>query len=245
MNHPSRENWMAYLYGELAAGARADLEAHLRVCPECKSTVAAWRATQRELDGWMLPKRSLRNALFPPLLKWGMAAALVLGLGFGLGRVSSPGDLGKIRAALVPELRQQLQQEFEADWQAALAANPAGVTNEFRRQLRGGVEQFAANHLEASSAETQRFLTDFVQSYNATRAEDHQALLALFQEADQRRRADDASLRKALETVAVVAEGRLDNAQQEIGQLAAYTQPEPSNLEQTSNGKSTRKSKGN
>ncbi|MBU6401918.1 MAG: zf-HC2 domain-containing protein [Verrucomicrobia bacterium] len=221
MNHPDCERWMEYLYGELTPGPRAELEAHLATCPECRAHLEAWRATMRGLDRWVLPKAARGFGSIGPLVKWGVAAVLVLGLGFGLGRLSAGPDLGQVRAELLPGLRQQLQQEWAADWQAALAANPTGLTNEFRRQLRGEFQQLAAN------AQGRRWLTNFVRSYQATRAEDHQAMLALFQEVDQRRLADYARLRKDLETVAVVAEGRLDRAQQEIGQLAAYRQNEP------------------
>lgn len=246
MTHPTRENWMEYLYGEMAAETRAELDAHLDVCPECKASVDGWRTTLRHLDGWALPERR-GVGLLAPLVKWGVAAAVVLGLGFGLGRFSSPAtiDTGKIRAELLPELRQQMEQQFVADWRAALASDPAGVTNEFRRQLRASLPQAALNNLAASSAETQRLLADFVQSYNDTRAEDHRAMLALFQEADQQRRADFASLRKDLETVAVLTEGRLDSAQQEIGQLAVYAQADRASSDPANPMNPVKKSKGN
>ncbi len=37
MNHPTREEWMSYLYDELTAEEHSGLAAHLAVCPECKT----------------------------------------------------------------------------------------------------------------------------------------------------------------------------------------------------------------
>src|SRR5436309_1782787 len=37
MNHPSREEWMSYLYDELNADQSANLQAHLHTCPDCKT----------------------------------------------------------------------------------------------------------------------------------------------------------------------------------------------------------------
>src|SRR2546426_9295305 len=124
MKHPTREAWMAYLYGELAPEAQADLAAHLHVCPECTQAVGAWQVTMSDLQAWRLPLSTRRLApwrvsewLAGPLLKWSIAAMLVLGFGFGVGRLSSTAsaEAAKLRATLVPVIRQQMQQEFNAD----------------------------------------------------------------------------------------------------------------------------------
>ncbi len=50
MNHPTPEAWMAYLYHEATAETRADSDAHLAVCPQCREQIYAWRGTLGELD---------------------------------------------------------------------------------------------------------------------------------------------------------------------------------------------------
>ena len=51
------------------------------------------------------------------------------------------------------------------------------------------------------------------------------SLMAALQRVDQRRAEDYASLRKALETVAVLTEAGLEQTQEQLVRLATYTQP--------------------
>ena len=108
MNHPSREEWMAHLYNELPREDQAKLSAHLKQCPECRARVSAWRAAKTSLDEWKLP--ALRPASsVQPLLKWAIAAALVLGLGLGL----SAGYLLSANARDLAATRRELQAQFK------------------------------------------------------------------------------------------------------------------------------------
>jgi hypothetical protein len=184
-----------------------------------------WRATMGHLQSWRVPAQEPPAARAVPMLKWAIAALVVLGVGIGVGRLSAPqgADPTALRAALLPELRQELS----ADVQAALAQDRSGLTNDFRRQLRAGFERMASDTLAVSRTETQLLLNDFIQTYSLNREQDRQATLALYQQGERLRRADSASLRKDLETVAVVAENRLQQAQYEIGELASNTRPTP------------------
>lgn len=223
---------MAYLYGESPPERKTDLQAHLHVCPACKATVQDWQATLGQLDKWEIPALSVaarETSAAWPALKWAAAALLVLGVGFGVGRFRAPppATVEQMRAALLPRLRQELQQQFSADLEAALAGQPAALTNDFRRRLRHGLDRFAAETLAISRAEAQLFLDEFTQSYAANREQDRQTTLALYQRAERLRRADSASLRRDLETVAVVAEDRFRRADDEIGWLASNARPTP------------------
>ena len=228
MNHPTREEWMTFLYGELPPDSHANLEAHLHECPDCQRAVEGWRGTMSDLNAWKLRPSRSAAVLAHPVFKWGLAAMLMVGLGLALGRLTAlpAANINQLRAALVPAIRQQLQQEFAADLQAALTADDASLTNRFRQQLRTGLDQWAANHLNAATADTQRLLAGFFQTYQANRAEDQKATLAGFQRVDQQRRTEFLTLLNKIETVAVVAEGRFQNTQQQIGELAANTQPD-------------------
>ncbi len=113
MNHPTREEWVQFIYGETKPNLRRDLKAHLRKCPQCCSEVASWKLSIRRLDHWKLPRPSLRLDWFAPALKWGVATAVLLGLGFILGRLpAGPTNLGALRARLEPQLRENLRQEM-------------------------------------------------------------------------------------------------------------------------------------
>ena len=95
MNHPTREEWMSYLYGEISAGERAGLTAHLQSCPDCKAAINDWQMARKKLDAWHV--RSCRaespawrafNVFAVPAFKWAAAAAVMLAVGFGAGRLT-------------------------------------------------------------------------------------------------------------------------------------------------------------
>jgi hypothetical protein len=83
----NKDALVAYLYGEAEAEERRGVEAHLRVCPECRSELEAWQATRRNLTAWTPPEQrpAFRLGLVPverPFASlyraWGVAAAAVL-----------------------------------------------------------------------------------------------------------------------------------------------------------------------
>lgn len=104
MKHPTQEQWMDYIYGELPKPQRADLAAHLKSCPSCAAQVARWGGVQERLDEWQLPEATQRARRIAPPVKWAMAAAFfiaALGIGFGAGRASSTKALrGEMQVAL-------------------------------------------------------------------------------------------------------------------------------------------------
>ena len=92
MNHPTSENWMSYLYGELSPSARREADRHLQGCAECRQHVEQWRATMGLLDAdhapLVLPGRGQRTVFFAPAVRWALAASVVLLAGFGIGRAT-------------------------------------------------------------------------------------------------------------------------------------------------------------
>ena len=140
-----------------------------------------------------------------PLLKWGVAAALVLGAGVGLGRWSAPAvNLNK------------LQTRIEASVKSSLAV-------ELQRQLNADLERALAGLVEASAAETQRQLGEFIQAFNRAREEDRQITFAWIEKNQKQHAADYLSLRTDLETVASLTEEEIRRARQSLNQLADNT----------------------
>ena len=204
MNHPTREEWMSYLYDELTAEEHSSLAAHLAVCPDCKTRVSDWRSARKNLDAWQLPARPARVPLQRPLVRWAAAAALMIGIGFGVGRFATPAtaNAGKIRAAIEPEIRQQLRQEFT-------------------QLLRDELDKAASATLAASGEQTKHWVEDYAQTLETKRSEERQAIYAAL----NKLLADVVSLKKDVDTVAVYADAGLRRARQELVQLADYTQP--------------------
>ena len=204
MNHPQREEWTPYLFGEATPEARHKLTEHLHNCPECAAEIAGWRRSLSKLDRWRLPRMRVRPALgAPPFLKWGVAAALVLGAGVGLGRWSAPAlDLNalqsRIEASVKSSLVVELQPQLNADLQRALA----GV-------------------VDASAVDTQRQLGEFIQAFNRAREEDRQITFAWIEKIQKQHAADYLSLRNDLETVASLTDEEIRRARQSLNQLAA------------------------
>jgi len=98
-----------------------------------------------------------------------------------------------------------MQEQFNDDWQAALSGEPAALNTPFRRQLRSSLEEWAARVVLASSTEDQRAIADFAETCRVNRQQDRQTMLTLFDRIEQRHQAEHINLRRAVETVALVA----------------------------------------
>ncbi len=232
MTHPSHEEWMSFLYGELETSKRGQLDSHLCDCPECKASVASWRDAMTQLDAFNVPGRNSRQnqTMFRPgFVKWGMAALFILGIGFGFGRIfkASSQEVKKLEAAMLPRIREQLREDFRAALQAGLASTQNGATNEFRQAVHTAFTEWTANQNATANSETHRLIAALTESIIAARAEDREATLALLKKLEQQNLAAFALLKKNLETVAVVADNRFHQTETQLGQLISYAQPDP------------------
>ena len=132
MNHPKREDWVPYLYGEAKPDLRRQLSGHLEGCAECREELQNWKRSLHQLDAWKLPRRNSRLDAFTPFLKWAAAALLVLGLGFGFGRLTArQADLEKVRAQVEPEIRR----EFAATLRREIDKSVATTLAQAQREL--------------------------------------------------------------------------------------------------------------
>ncbi len=196
MNHPKHEEWPPYLFGEANPAARQRLSRHLQDCSECREEIVAWQRSLVRLDAWKLPRSEKTRESFAPALKWAAAAALVLGLGFGIGRLNSAANgAEKIRAAIEPEIRQQLGQEFA-------------------QLLRDERNRATSTALATLSEQTRDLLADI----ESKRAQDNQAIYTALDKLY-------LSLKKDVDTVAVNTDAGLRSTEQQLVQLAGYKPP--------------------
>ncbi len=160
------------------------------------------------MDAWRLPTRPARVPLQRPLVRWAAAAALMIGIGFGVGRFATPAtaNAGKIRAAIEPEIRQQLRQELT-------------------QLLRDELDKAASATLAASGEQAKHWIEDYAQALETRRTEDNQAIRAALNKLESQRLADVVSLKKDVDTVAWWTDAGLRRARQELVQLADFTQP--------------------
>ncbi|HAB17074.1 MAG TPA: hypothetical protein PLX89_12475 [Verrucomicrobiota bacterium] len=216
MNHPAPETLVAYVYGELPLSSVQDVEAHVRVCATCKHDVEKLRSTLAALDqdkaSLSLPRRRSAAVAWAPVVRWALAASVVLCAGFLIGRWSgtSRADLQREIAATRQELRHQFQEEIKS---AAVAT------------------------LEASNGENRRLLTDFMREVNAGLAADRRDVLAALDTFDRRRALDTETLRAGLLTLARHTGTGFQQTESQLSLLASYlpaeSSPNPSNPSST------------
>ncbi len=198
MEHPTDQQWMDLLYGELAPEERRALEEHLTECPACRGRMDAWRGVTAALDSWRLPARLPRPRRAARLLRWAVAAALLVGLGFAFARI------GIDRDALRAELR--------AEWRQELAEARAEIEGRLEKKLRTEIDQVALETFNASSALTSRRLEELADWLHSARRSDLYTLASLTEQELLRARRDVAvalaarsDLRTSVSTVSTQA----------------------------------------
>lgn len=206
MNHPTRDEWMSYLYDELTGEQHTSLAAHLAVCPECNAKIAEWRGVTRVLGAWKVEVKPARVSFHRPLVRWAAAAVLMIGIGFTAGRLSSPVNAEKLRAAIEPSIRQQLRQEFS-------------------QLLKDELEKSSSATLAAANNQSKELVGDFAKACEQNRAEDNQAVYTALNKLNSQRIADLADLKKELDTVALYSEAGFHETQRRFVQLASYSRP--------------------
>jgi hypothetical protein len=210
MNHPTSEEWMSYLYEEMEGTERARLTGHLDGCTQCRAKVAVWQGAQRNLDQWRLEPRSARNVtvLARPWFKWAAAILLFAGVGFSAGRFSMarPVDPQKLRAEIEPQLRQELRAELV-------------------QTMREELDKSAAATLAASREQTRGMLADYAQKIETARANDNAVISAALDRLDSQQADDYVSLKKQLDTVAVMTDAGLKRTENQMVELAGMTTP--------------------
>ncbi len=154
-------------------------------------------------------------------MKWGVAAALALGAGVGLGRWSAPAvDSNALQTrieASVKSLALELQRQFNADLQRALGTTGGQITNEFRTQLNSAL----AGVVDASVVDTRWQLGELIQALNRAREEDRQITFSWIDNVRKQHAADYLSLRTDLETVASLTDEEIRRARRSLNQLVA------------------------
>jgi hypothetical protein len=221
MKHPTQEQWMELLYGELPRARKRELEAHLHACPQCQKQRTEYQSAMSRLDDWQLaaPTPGPGYRPWPVALKWAAAAAFLVTTGFATGRLSTPqADSAAIEAQIKP-LEERISRNLAArvethSRESALKAR-AALEAEFAQKLRQVAEKAAA---DASTAHRQ-----FVAALTALRERDS-TLYASLQQLETRRQADLRLLREDLERVALFTDQSVRDAQRQLVQFASHNQ---------------------
>jgi hypothetical protein len=205
MNHPSNEHWMSYLYEELSPAARREADAHLQGCPECRQRMDQWRGTMGLLDAdhatLALPRRGQLAAAWQPVLRWALAASVVLVTGFLAGRATGPD---------------------QADLEKQVAAAKEQLSTELRARYQDDLKAIAAATVTTTTEQNKAFLTEFNRQFNDARSQERRDWLAALDAINERHTTEMASLRQGLNILARETGTGFRQAESQLNLLAAY-----------------------
>lgn len=208
MKHPEREEWVPFLFGEASPADQHRLQTHLQHCDQCRHQIETWQRSRLLLDEWKLP-RPPQPVIFAPWARWAAAAAIVLALGFGIGRLSPrPPTAEQLRAAIAPELHRQVQQEVA-------------------QAVRSEAARTTAAWLTASNQRLDNLFAGLAETLEKRGAQDRLAFSAALDRLQTQYAADFLALKKDVDTIAVNADAGLRQAEQQLVHLAGYSQPGP------------------
>lgn len=239
MTHPAQQQWMAYLYGELDRTRRATLKAHLRDCPACRANVTAWRKAMGELDRWQVVPRDGAGSPTVRFIRrysrWAVAALVLIGVGYSVGRFSAPRPVPveqlqasletSLKSSLAEGIRHDLRQELGRDVQLLVMEGYVHITDELRDQFRSDLSEYAGETLGASGALTNHLLSRLVESIDAARAADRNWTAAALGEIQRQRLQESALWRNDLKTLAVRTGQELQRTRNDVIELVAFWPP--------------------
>lgn len=227
MTHPTREEWMEYLYNELDQKKRSALTSHLRGCSECQSEISGWRDVMRELDNWRLPQERKFRTPRARLIRWAAAAVLMIAAVYTISILSAPAyDMEQLRQQLSMELKTSLEsdlrEELAGDLMKVLVAHQDQFEQEFYRQYRADLSQFALGTLTASGAETNRRLTELTKAIHAYQLQERRLITTFLEDIEQKRFQENAKLRGELAMLAVETEDELVRTRRDFADLLVH-----------------------
>ncbi|HMJ64948.1 MAG TPA: hypothetical protein VK615_06330 [Candidatus Binatia bacterium] len=199
MKHPNRDEWVPYIFGEARGNEMKRLSAHLNECAECAAELAAWRRSLKTLDKWELTPPMRSRTIVAPVFRWAVAAAIVLAAGVALGRMTA------LNA-------KAMRAEVETSVKAA-----------FAEQLQQAVVQSETRLANVSQERAEELWRIFSDSLSNAREEQRQMTAALLDEQRREYETRYVNLRRDLETLAVLADREIQEANLKMIQLARST----------------------
>jgi anti-sigma factor RsiW len=145
MEHPGAEELAEYIYHELPPARSAQIEEHLNQCAECRQRIEEWQRTRSALQRWEIPShRAAARSRAMPLVKWAAAAAILVGVGYGAGRMheSQSADL----AGMKSQIAQQVCHDLEPQLTRLVEDQTSHNAQEYRRALTVAASQLEARH---------------------------------------------------------------------------------------------------
>jgi hypothetical protein len=209
MKHPKPEEWIPYFYDECSPEEAASMKAHLEECAECSSKLEKWRTVGDDLKKWkpnsprVEPGRTLAG------WKWAAAAALLISVGFGLGRGTSRREMN-LAVEKAVEARCELVQAKAA---------PNNLSNMVSGLVLAELEKQEPVRIKQQFEREKEITSQFAGLLQRTREEDQKEVLAMISEISTKGSTEYISLRKDLETLAATADEEIRFSKQRLLQL--------------------------
>ncbi|MGH9172971.1 MAG: anti-sigma factor family protein [Vicinamibacterales bacterium] len=210
---------VAYLYGEMDADGRREVERHLRSCAACAHEAEGLQTVRQDLQLWLPPEPELgftivqksmavpqpsRWAAIRALPAWAQVAAAVLVIAAGAALANLQvryGDAGLtvatgwLPAPVSPPAPVRVASTPLEDWRPALTALERDLRTDLEQMRRTGATESGAIRASApattdSAAILRRVQTMLDESEQRQRQELAVRLLQLNREVEMRRRAD-------------------------------------------------------
>ena len=211
MSHPTNEEWALYLFNEAGPELNRKLKSHLNECPLCAAEVQAMQQTVTKLDAWQVAPAHPRTRSLEPMLRFAMAALVVLGIGVGLGRLFSPPSINA--------------EQLRAELKASLLAEMQNVASQAAADCNAMVAAAEVRWADQTEISLRTLGRELMESVNDSRARDQRAIQTVIEQLKQQRDADYVSLRRDLETVASSADQQLQQARLKLFEIAANSTP--------------------
>ena len=232
MTHPTYEQWMEYLYGELDSKKQSELKAHLQECSECQADVDSWRNVMTELDKWKLPKKRYVSKGIRWAGRWAVAAVLLIAVGYAVGQLAAGPSVDveqlrssletSLKSSLQPAIRRDVLEQVSGDWQLAFANGYVQLKDELIEQFRDDLDAYAIQILAASNTVTNQLLTELIRSINAAQTQDRRWVAAALEQMER----NDIQLKDGLVTLAGYTTDELHRTKQDLAQWITYSQPD-------------------
>jgi anti-sigma factor RsiW len=228
--HPTELTWMEFLYDELPTDRKSEVERHIAGCAECRAKLGELQATQAKLNQWrvVVPAKFRVAKKWAPGLKWAAAAALLVTTAFAAGRFSKPElDLAAIQASLSAPIQESVEKQVKAQV-AAVQADVEKVRDEANKsqiEMAAEMKRLSEKALAEALAANKHQMEQLARTVAALRDEDRKIVYASLQEMQAQLTLENRKLREGIETVALLTDRSLKDAQRKLVQLASYTVP--------------------
>ena len=135
--------------------------------------------------------RMWRAIIKRPMTKLAAAAVLLIGLGYAVGRLSTPPpDMNQLRSALETSLKSSLTEEMNRRWQPVFTAGCVQLKDELHQQVRRDLTEFADRILAASGTLTEQRLMELIQLIETARMRDRRQVATALEQIELNRLQD-------------------------------------------------------